>query len=99
LMGVTIPGYLKFVPTRRETPVPIRFELLAQDGSRLILPYVDFRVAKSGLGEVTLSNEHQNIPLHFELVVPLFENRPSSTQAKLASPGANVLDTKEALAF
>ncbi len=99
LYGPFSPGYLRFIPAAQQTSVPVRFDLMLKNGTRSILHYVDLHVTKAGFEEVTLSNEHQNLPLHFKLVVPLIESRALRMQVKLASPGANVIDTRDALTF
>lgn len=93
------PDYLRFIPKISEQPIPTGIDLLTQEGVHLSIPYIDLRVTKQGSEEATLSNEHQNHPLHFTLVVPLIERNEVELSMQLGSPSSNVQHVGDALAF
>lgn len=61
-------GKLILGPSPSKESIPIRIDVFTEDKEAMIIPYVDFRVVKGGMLEVTISNTEQPIPLKFDLV-------------------------------
>lgn len=62
----TADGLLKLSPKKTDDSIPMRLDALPGGSG---IPYVDLHVLKAGTEEATLSNEHQPIPTHIQLVM------------------------------
>jgi hypothetical protein len=91
-------GQLTLTPVPPNLPVPARIDVIARNGLTATLQYVDLRVVRQGTEEVTLSNEHQLTPLHFQLV--LKHGVPSlNLTVHVLGPGNNVEQSRDVLRF
>ena len=57
--------------------LPMQIEFHSEKIGLVRIPYVEFRRVKQGFEETTLSNEHQNAPVTFSMIV--FSKKKSYT--------------------
>ena len=91
-------GYLSLGPAVSEELIPMQLDMIPRSGATTHIPYVEFRVIKQGSEEITLSNEHQPTPLHFQFVFRR-PDRCFTMSVKATQPGINVEETKRVVMF
>ncbi|MFC2023923.1 DUF4365 domain-containing protein [Chloroflexota bacterium] len=91
-------GLLGIGPSSPQETQPVRFDAISDDGRTASIPYVELRVSQAGSKQVTLTNEHQSIPLEFKLKL----DRISSSfnlSINVLGPGTSAKETREILMF
>jgi hypothetical protein len=91
-------GVLTLTPVKDERPIPARLDITPDNVNTFSIPYLDLRVMKRGLKEVTLINIEQPIPFHFEFKFRHADKEFEAT-VSFGNAGSNVLETREILSF
>jgi hypothetical protein len=95
---VTDDSLLMLGPSLSKSSIPLRLDVVSEEGIVASVAYAEFRTLRQGTEQFTISNEHQTIPLHFEIVVNHVTGNGNVTIIG-DKPGASVQDTREAIAF
>lgn len=69
--------WMKSIPSEETLPTHIEFHSERVDPVQF--PYIEFKRVKQGSEEITLTNEHQNTPIKFTLVLSKFTNTHTLT--------------------
>ncbi len=87
---------MKSLPS--EIPMPLRLEVCKDGELTGLYEYIDLRVTQSGTDEVTLTNEHQLVPLKLQMVISRRDRELRQTW-KVEIKDANVHEVLQALKF
>jgi len=97
LYGNTLqPTSVTITPNPPKLTIPVRIEVRAAFGI-VTIPYVDLRVVKQGLRLITLTNEHQNRPIVFSVL--LDPNGSGNFSFRRMRFGHTIQEARETVAF
>ncbi|MCB9460997.1 MAG: DUF4365 domain-containing protein [Anaerolineaceae bacterium] len=88
-----------FIESREsDISIPTRMDIISPEGKSASLPYIDLKVIWNGPEQGIVSNRHQEIPIHIEIMLN-WKTRELAISLTLVGPGLNVQDTLDALRF
>jgi hypothetical protein len=65
----TPEGMIEIGPQKLDGEMTVRLDCFASDGRSASWPYLEFRPVRGGTREMLFSNQHQNVPVHFDWLV------------------------------
>jgi len=83
-------------PKPSDRRLPVRVEVQSREGAA-VMPYVELRAIKQGTKSLVLSNQHQPVPIVFE--VSLNQTRESKLRLWQTRLGSTVQEAREVAAF